>query len=85
MGSDAPMVNTSDMGATMAAQLFADALPHSTGASRMLVRDRFYLWVALGCGAIAIFGFLPTYWLQLSPRTFVGAPILHIHAVLCTA
>lgn len=48
-------------------------------------RGRFYFWLALACAAIAIGGFMPTYWLQLVPRTFRGAPLLHIHAALCTA
>jgi hypothetical protein len=48
-------------------------------------RSRFYLWLAFSCAAIAIGGFMPTYWLQLAPPTFVGAPLLHIHAALSTA
>ena len=48
-------------------------------------RDRFYMWLALSCAAIAIGGFMPTYWLQIAPRTFLGGPLLHIHAALCTA
>jgi hypothetical protein len=48
-------------------------------------RSRVFLWLAISCAAVAIIGFLPTYWLQLAPRTFNGPPLLHIHAVLCTA
>lgn len=47
-------------------------------------RDRFYLWQTLVCAAIAVGGFLPTYWLQLAPRTFIGPSLLHIHGALCT-
>jgi hypothetical protein len=57
-----------------------------SGAARVRtsLRDRFYLWQTLVCAAIAIGGFLPTYWLQLAPRTFIGPPLLHIHGALCT-
>jgi hypothetical protein len=44
-----------------------------------------FLWLAIACAAIAILGFVPTYWLQLPAGTFVGPPLLHIHAVLNTA
>src|SRR3954469_4459800 len=47
-------------------------------------RGRFFLWMTLALAAIAVGGFLPTYWLQLPARTFVGPPLLHIHAALCT-
>ena len=48
-------------------------------------RSRFYLWLALVCAAVAIGGFMGTYWLQLPARTFRGAPLLHVHGFLCTA
>lgn len=48
-------------------------------------RGRFFFWQAIACAAVAIGGFLPTYWLQLYPRTFKGPPLLHIHGLLCTA
>ena len=51
---------------------------------RALVRSRVFLWLAAVCAAIAILGFVPTYWLQLPARTFVGPPLLHIHAALNT-
>lgn len=47
-------------------------------------RSRYYLWLAAACAAIAILGFMPTYWLQVPARTFVGSPLLHIHGVLNT-
>lgn len=47
-------------------------------------RTKLFFWLALTCAAIAIGGFMPTYWLQLAPRTFVGPPLLHIHGALCT-
>jgi uncharacterized membrane protein YozB (DUF420 family) len=47
-------------------------------------RSRFFLWLATACAAIAILGFMPTYWLQVPAGTFVGTPLLHIHGVLNT-
>lgn len=52
---------------------------------RTVVRSRFFLWMAVACAAIAILGFMPTYWLQVPAGTFVGSPLLHIHAALNTA
>ena len=48
-------------------------------------RSRFFLWLAVACAAIAIFGFVPTYWSQIPAGTFVGPPLLHIHGALSTA
>jgi hypothetical protein len=45
----------------------------------------FYVSMAGVCLAVAVIGFAPTYWLQLAPATFVGSPLLHLHAVLFTA
>lgn len=45
----------------------------------------FFLWLTIACAAIAIFGFAPTYWLQLPAGTFIGSPLLHIHGLLSTA
>lgn len=43
---------------------------------------RFYVWMAGVCVAVAFTGFAETYWLQLPVGTFVGAPLLHLHAAL---
>jgi hypothetical protein len=45
----------------------------------------FYVWMAGACALIAFGGFAPTYWLQLSPGTFVGSPLLHLHGLLFSA
>ena len=45
----------------------------------------FYVWVSAACALLAFGGFAPTYWLQLAPRTFVGSPLVHLHAVLFSA
>jgi len=42
----------------------------------------FYVWMALACLVTAFGGFAPTYWLQLPAGTFVGRPLLHLHAAL---
>ena len=46
---------------------------------------RFYVGVSAACLAIAVVGFMPTYWLQLAPGTFDGPPLVHLHAVLFSA
>jgi hypothetical protein len=45
----------------------------------------FYVWMAGACALIAFGGFAPTYWLQLAPGTFIGTPLLHLHALLFSA
>lgn len=45
----------------------------------------FYVWLSGVCLAVALIGFAPTYWLQLAPGTFVGSPLLHLHALLFSA
>jgi hypothetical protein len=52
------------------------------------VRDAarwFYVWMAGVFILIAFGGFAPTYWLQLAPATFIGSPLLHLHALLFSA
>jgi hypothetical protein len=48
-------------------------------------RRSFYVAMAAACVVVAGAGFAPTYWLQLTPGTFVGAPLLHLHAILFSA
>ena len=45
----------------------------------------FHVWMATICVLVAFGGFAPTYWLQLPAGTFVGSPLLHLHAVLFSA
>jgi hypothetical protein len=45
----------------------------------------FYVGMAGACALIAFGGFAPTYWLQLAPGTFIGSPLLHLHAALFSA
>lgn len=54
---------------------------HSVPAPR--VEDvGFHAWMAVAFVVIAFGGFAPTYWLQLPPGTFVGAPLVHLHGLL---
>jgi hypothetical protein len=48
-------------------------------------RSWFYVWMAGAFVIVAFGGFFPTYWMQLPARTFVGAPLLHIHGALFSA
>ena len=59
--------------------------PVRQGRAVPVRRTRFYLWLALVCAAVAIGGFMGTYWLQLPAGTFRGPALLHVHAALCTA
>jgi len=45
----------------------------------------FHVWMAGVCCLVAFVGFAPTYWMQLAPGTFVGSPLLHLHAFLFSA
>ncbi len=56
-----------------------------TALSMPPAASRFYVWMAAICALIAFGAFAPTYWLQLMPGTFVGPPLLHIHAALFSA
>ena len=59
--------------------------PSHRPAQRTTTRTRFYFYLALACLAIAVGGFIPTYWLQLALGGFDGAPLLHIHGLAFTA
>src|SRR3954471_11378528 len=66
-----------------AATQYRDAVNNSTAAvHRPRHRQSFYVFMAATCLAVAFMGFAPTYWLQLAPTTFIGTPLLHLHAVL---
>jgi hypothetical protein len=42
----------------------------------------FYVWMSAICVLVAFGGFAGTYWLQVPAGTFVGPPLLHLHAAL---
>ena len=48
-------------------------------------RRSFYVLMAAASLVVAFVGFAPTYWLQLTPGTFIGTPLLHLHAALFSA
>jgi len=58
---------------SIAAPLGAERAETSTG--------RFYVRMAWVCLAIAVIGFVPTYWMPLARGTFDRPPILHLHAL----
>ncbi|WP_414694015.1 hypothetical protein [Phenylobacterium sp.] len=43
---------------------------------------RFYVWMASACLAIAVVGFMPTYFLPLAQGRFRAEPIVHIHGLV---
>ena len=45
----------------------------------------FYVWMAAAIALFAFAAFAPTYWLQLPAGTFIGTPLVHIHAAIFTA
>lgn len=52
----------------------------STYAARST--QRFYVWMAVTFMAIAVLGFVPTYWLPMARGTLAVPPIIHIHGVV---
>ena len=51
------------------------------GESAETSTGRFYVRMAWVCLAIAVIGFMPTYWMPLVRGTFHGRPIAHLHAL----
>ena len=45
------------------------------------VSNQFYVRMAYVCMAIAVLGFVPTYWIPLLRGTLAIPPILHLHAL----
>ena len=43
---------------------------------------QFYVRIAAACVAVAVIGFLPTYWLPLLQGTLNVSPIFHVHAAV---
>ncbi len=46
------------------------------------VARRFYVWMAGTCLAIAVLGFLPTYFMPMAERRLEAPPIIHIHGMI---
>ncbi len=41
-----------------------------------------YFWLTASCLAIAILGFLPTYWMIMAQDRFNAHPLMHMHAAI---
>jgi hypothetical protein len=50
--------------------------------TRVRAQRRFYVWMAASCLAIAVLGFMPTYFVPLAHGTFRAEPIVHLHGVI---
>ena len=46
---------------------------------------RFYVGMAYACAAVAIVGFIPTYWAPVMTGAFAGSLPLHVHGLLFSA
>ena len=57
-------------------------LAEPVGSLAGVERSRFYVRSAIGCLAIALLGFAPTYWIALARGTFDMPPLAHAHAFL---
>ena len=57
----------------------------ATLASQRESSRLFYVWMASACAIVAFGGFAPTYWLQVPAGTFIGPPLLHVHAAVFSA
>lgn len=42
----------------------------------------FYAWMAMTCLAIAVLGFMPTYFVPLAQGKFSAPPLIHIHGII---
>lgn len=62
----------------------APATKNFAGTRSRRVGSLIFVWLAVACTLVAVLGFVPTYWLQVPAGTFVGAPIVHLHAALST-
>lgn len=61
-------------------------LPSPAALTRSRDEERqFHVRMAYVCAAVAIAGFIPTYWAPVASQTFSGAAILHLHGLLFSA
>jgi len=52
------------------------------GAASSDAKRKFYSWMAITCLAVAIIGFMPTYFLPMVQGRFQAPPIIHIHGAV---
>jgi hypothetical protein len=45
-------------------------------------RSKFYVWMAWTCLAVAVLGFMPTYFMPLAQGRFDAPPLVHIHGLV---
>jgi len=57
----------------------ASSVDHLGGSGPFMVR------MAWSCAAIALLGFLPTYWAPLALGSFAASPVVHFHGLSATA
>jgi len=43
---------------------------------------RFYMWMSGACLAIAVLGFMPTYFVPIAKGAFKAEPMVHIHGIV---
>jgi hypothetical protein len=43
---------------------------------------RFYMWMSASCLAVAVLGFMPTYFVPIARGTFKVEPIVHFHGLI---
>ncbi len=51
------------------------------GAARVSTRW-FYAWMAVTCVAVAVLGFMPTYFVPLVQGQFAAPPVIHLHGMI---
>ena len=50
--------------------------------ARVRSTRRFYVWMATSCLAIAVLGFMPTYFVPMARGSFQAEPIVHLHGLI---
>jgi hypothetical protein len=45
-------------------------------------RPQFYFWISCACLAVAVIGFLPTYFVPMTQGKYAAPPIVHLHGVI---
>jgi hypothetical protein len=56
--------------------------PLAPAAFAEATSQRFYVRIAATFVAVAVLGFLPTYWMPMARGTLATPPIIHLHALL---
>jgi hypothetical protein len=52
------------------------------GAAETVASRKFYVWMSAACLAIAVLGFMPSYFVPMATGAFQGEPIVHIHGMI---